>query len=380
MTVFLVYIAFIIFVIILLVVGVYFMLELRKRRVSFEKIDKETLIIKEILNKHMGYSNIKLIPEDEIEEVRKIVSNKIGLEAFINSYQEYLESDGDIDKARDYAALVVSYNTLINNRIVREKYKKSYILYLLSEFRINTDEVTDFALESLDSDSIYVRNNALRVIRNAGDVPLVLKTTETINTNKYYYNYRVLVDFLDNFNGELESLDIALLENFQIFSNRWKRLIIEHFSNKLNDNENVRQLIIEVLSKSNDKNIVIMATRYFGRIVDERAKKYILQNLESPDWEIRAISAKVISKYASQSSIDKVLEGLKDKNYYVRYNSAFSYIQMEEDENILKGLNNITDPFAKEITLYAMYASNIIDYKNYKEMTEEIEEELSLQW
>ena len=77
MTVFLVYIAFIIFVIILLVVGVYFMLELRKGRVSFEKIDKETLIIKGILNKHMGYSNIKLIPEDEIEEVRKIVSNKI---------------------------------------------------------------------------------------------------------------------------------------------------------------------------------------------------------------------------------------------------------------------------------------------------------------
>lgn len=378
MSVYLVYISFVIFVVILLVVGIYFMLALRKRRVSLEKINKQTEIIKEILNNHMGYSDIKLIPEYEIEEIRKIVSNKIGLEAFINCYQDYLEDNGDLVKVRDYAALVVSYKTLLNNKIVREKYKKSYILYLLSEFRINREEVMEFALESLDSDSIYIRNNALRVIRNTGNVPIVMKAIESISSQNHYYNYRVLVDFIDNFTGEQELLNQALVEKFPIFNNRFKRLIIEHFSNKLNDNENIRLLVLDVLSSSNDKNTLIMATRYFGRVIDERAKEYILQNLESPDWELRAISAKIISHYNSQSSRFKVMEGLKDKNYYVRYNSAFSYIDMEEEENILKYLDNITDPFAKDITLYAMYNRNIIDYKEYAEMAEKVEKELSL--
>lgn len=378
MSVYLVYISFVIFVVILLVVGIYFILALRKRRVLLEKINKQTETIKEILNNHMGYSDIKLIPEYEIEEIRKIVSNKIGLEAFINCFQDYLEDNGDLVKVRDYAALVVSYKTLLNNKIVREKYKKSYILYLLSEFRINTDEVMEFALESLDSDSIYIRNNSLRVIRNTGNVPIVMKAIESISSQNHYYNYRVLVDFIDNFTGEQELLNQALVEKFPIFNNRFKRLIIEHFSNKLNDNENIRLLVLDVLSSSNDKNTLIMATRYFGRVIDERAEEYILQNLESPDWELRAISAKIISHYNSQSSRFKIREGLKDKNYYVRYNSAFSYIDMEEEENILKYLDNITDPFAKDITLYAMYNSNIIDYKEYAEMAEKVEKELSL--
>lgn len=378
MSVYLVYISFVIFVVILLVVGIYFILALRKRRVLLEKINKQTETIKEILNNHMGYSDIKLIPEYEIEEIRKIVSNKIGLEAFINCFQDYLEDNGDLVKVRDYAALVVSYKTLLNNKIVREKYKKSYILYLLSEFRINTEEVMEFALESLDSDSIYIRNNSLRVIRNTGNVPIVMKAIESISSQNHYYNYRVLVDFIDNFTGEQELLNQALVEKFPIFNNRFKRLIIEHFSNKLNDNENIRLLVLDVLSSSNDKNTLIMATRYFGRVIDERAEEYILQNLESPDWELRAISAKIISHYNSQSSRFKILEGLKDKNYYVRYNSAFSYIDMEEEENILKYLDNITDPFAKDITLYAMYNRNIIDYKEYAEMAEKVEKELSL--
>lgn len=378
MTVYLVYISFVIFVVILLIVGIYFMLALRKRRISLEKINKKTEIIKDILNNHMGYSDIKLIPENEIEEIRKIVSNKIGLESFINCYQEYLDNNGDVIKARDYAGMVVSYKTLLNNKIVREKYKKSYILFLLSEFRINTEEVTEFALESLDSDSIYVRNNALRVIRNTGSVPLILKTIESISSQDHYYNYRVLVDFIDNFTGEQELLNQAFVENFQVFNVRFKRLIIEHFSNRLNDNENIRLLVLEVLSSSNDKNTLIMATRYFGRIIDERAKENILKNLESPEWELRAISAKIIPNYNSQISKSKVMEALKDKNYYVRYNSAFSYIEMEEEDNILNELNKITDPFAKDITLYAMYASNIIDYKEYTEMAEEVEKELSL--
>lgn len=380
MTIFLVYISFIVFVIILLVIGIYLILALRRRTLSFEKIKQKIFIIKDIFNNHMEYSNVELIPKSEIEELKRLVSNKNGLEAFIKCYHDYVEDMGDKMKAQEYASIIISYKTLLSNKIVREKYKISYILYLISEFGISTDEVSHFALESLNSDSMYVRNNSLRIIRNTGNIELVLKAILIIISQNHYYNYRVLVDFLDNFSGEKEDLNKALFENFSKFNSRFKRLVLEHFSNGLNADENIKEMVLEVLSNPSDKNILITATRYFGRIIDLRAKKIILQNLDNPQWEIRAISAKVISKYNNPDSISKVVEGLKDNNYYVRYNSAFSYIQMEEEENILNELNNMTDVFSKDITLYAMYANNIIDYEAYTIMTEKVEEELNKQW
>ena len=373
MTVYVIYMAFVIFVILLIIIGIYFMLSVNSQRRVKKRINKKTNIIREIMDRHMEYEDIEDIPVEEIEMMKKMVSRKSGLEAFYLAHESYLNGNIDPKKLREYAGEIVDYKTLMNNKIVRYKYRKSYVLYLLSQFGINTKEVGEFAIESLEKESMYVRNNALRVIRNTGDVELFLKAIKTITENKYYYNYRVLVDFIDNFNGDMEKLDRALLANIHNFNDRFKRLTIEHFANGLDDHEDIKLMVLDFLANSKDKEILILSMRYFGRIIDERAKAYLLDNIKSEDWELRAISAKIILNYNDEDTRNALLEALKDENYYVRFNSAFSYIEMEVEENIFKELDIIKDNFAKEILVYAMYLKNLINHEEYLLRKENIE-------
>lgn len=69
--------------------------------------------------------------------------------------------------------------------------------------------------------------------------------------------------------------------------------------------------------------------------------------------------------YNDKSTRKELLESLKDRNYYVRFNSAFSYIEMDKKDNIFKELNKIQDEFAKDILIYAMYLKNIIKHEEY---------------
>lgn len=373
MTVYIIYMAFIIFVVLLIIIGIYFMLSVNSQRRVRKRINKKVNIINEIIENHMQYENIEEIPDKEIEDMKKMVSHKSGLEAFYISYEDYLQQNKNNDKITEYAGEVVNYKILLNNKIVRYKYRTSYILYLISQFGINTEEVQEFAIESLENDSMYVRNNALRLIRNTGNVKLFLKAIETIIEKNHYYNYRVLVDSIDNFKGDMDLLDKALLENIHKFNNRFKRLTIEHFANGMKDEEEIRLMVLDFLANSEDKEIMILAMRYFGRIIDERAKPYILKNLKSEDWEIRAISAKIISNYKDEYSRSGLLENLKDRNYYVRFNSAFSYIEMDEEESVFKELDSITDNFAKDILVYAMYLKSMINHEEYLERLKDTE-------
>lgn len=181
---------------------------------------------------------------------------------------------------------------------------------MLSEFQINTDEIEEFALNSLNQNSIYVRNNALRVIQNTGNTSIILRAIEKINTSRYYFNYKILVDFIDSFKGDMKILNKSLLSALDSYNLRLQRVIIDHFTNCRYDEESARDKILQYIFGSHNKELVIAATRYFEKIIDQRAANYILENMDSKDWEIRAISSKVISKYESILAKEKLKKTL----------------------------------------------------------------------
>lgn len=218
MGVYIVYISFVTFVIMLLIVSFYFINSLIVNRFLKRKIAKEVLKIKEVMKRHLQED--KNISNDEIEKLRKLALNKVGLQAFYICYKDYINENGYDEKIRDYAGKVISYKTLLKNRIVRERYRRSYILYMLSEFQINTDEIEEFALNSLNQNSIYVRNNALRVIQNTGNTSIILRAIEKINTSRYYFNYKILVDFIDSFKGDMKILNKSLLSALDSYNLR----------------------------------------------------------------------------------------------------------------------------------------------------------------
>lgn len=368
MTVYVIYITFIVFVILLILVGIYFLTLLRYEKVQNKKIEKIVVKLKDIMEKHLNYEDLNDIPKEEIKYLQKITSNKVGLQGFLICYKNCLDKNEDYERIREYANKILSYKTLLNNRIVRNKYRQSYILYLLAEFGINTEEVKEFAINSLNKKPIYVRNNALRLIQNSSNVPLVLQTLDVIDNSEYYFNDKILVDFLDGFMGDKELLKQQLLSNIDRYSNRLKKIIIEYFSNNDIDDEEVKLKVLYYLVNSKDKELLIASTKYFEKVFDDMALIYIIKNLNSPDWELRAVSASILGKYKNEDVKHALFEALKDENYFVRFNSVFSYIDMENEEVLKDLIDKIEDDCAREMLIYAMQSKNIISYEEYKTM------------
>jgi uncharacterized protein (UPF0297 family) len=315
-------------------------------------------------------SNDKGMNEEDIEQIKKISSTKLGLRAFYLAYKDYINNNGYDFVIKEYINRIISYEKIRKNSIVRDKYKKSYILYLLSEFRIDSEKTRQISLQSLQDDSIYIRNNSLKLIQNIGDVELALQAINIINNTEKYFNEKILLDFLDNFKGDIDILDKKLLDILGNYNIKLKTKIIEHYSNRKNDSLEIRDSMLNYISTSDNKDVIISSTRYFKRVIDNRVANILNKNLKNEHWEVRAISAKVISKYPNKKAIDILKQTIGDNNYFVRYNSAFSLISMEEKDQIMEELLNHHDRFAKYILAYVMFVNNIIDfesYNNYKE-------------
>jgi HEAT repeat protein len=307
------------------------------------------------------------IPQTFIDSLKKLSLNRLGLEAFTSFYIEEAERVNYSDEICDFAARVIDYDTLVKANIVRNQYRSSYILFLLSRYRVKNDESKALALKSLDDKSMYVRNNALFVIKNTGDTEAVISALKIIGEEKRYFNNKMIIDFFDTFRGDYTELNLLLVQNFDKFSLFIKRLIPAHFMNQRDDSEPVRSLILSCLSDS-DKELIIAATKYFGWVNDKRATELIMKNISHSEWEIRALSARISQRgYTVPGIIDALRVGLSDRNWYVRQNCAFAYVAAVNGERksiqpIIEG----SDRYAREVILYVMFTKGILEYDLYQ--------------
>ena len=136
----------------------------------------------------------------------------------------------------------------------------------------------------------------------------------------------------------------------------------------MNDEPKIRGKLLSFLQHDKDKELVIVSTRYFSKIIEPLAKSKIMANLASDDWEVRAISAKVIAQYPGEETIDQLRVTLTDENYYVRYNSAHSFLKLADNETVIEEALTNSDPFARDILLYLMNIEGIISIEKYEEL------------
>lgn len=371
MSIIIIYISFTSLICILAIISTYFISSLISRRAHQRRLNQRVLEVGSLFDRQMEYQNPDDIPPDEIKKIKKLVLTRLGLEAFTQYYTEYAQRNGYNEKLRRYAGQVVDYKTLLKNSIVRDQYRISYILYLLSEYRIHSPEVDVLALRSLKDKSLYTRSNALRVIKNTEDVELMIEALKTVSSGEHYFNGKMIIDFCDTFAGNRKELTDALLGHFDSFSPFVRQLLLTHFTNQKISEQPVRRKMLICLG-SEDKELIIGASKYFGWVNDPKAGSEILRNLTHPDWEVRAISARVSQRgYGSPEMLDALERCLSDRNWYVRLNSAFAFISMVNDQDRIRRIVDGTDRYAREITLYVMFDKNLIDYKQYIEMTKE---------
>ena len=359
----LVYIFFIAFLIVLILLGSYFIISLIHEDYSQKMTDNLEM---KVYNLILNIMNPKTKDVgDDIISLKKHFKEKRGVQAFYQAYLRYINTYGSSVDFKALVEAVVDHKTIINSDVVKKTYSKSYTLHLIAEFNLDNEDTTSFATDSLDSKSLYVRNNALRVIQNQKSVDCLLKAICRINTNPKIYNRRLVIDVLDNFKGPSNSLDMALVKKLDNYSVALVSIIAEHLSNVKNEQIIVKDKLLEILKNPNDSEVLIKTIRYFSRVYDLRSKPLIMDYLSSENWSVRVVSAHTLAFYADKEVVSKLKNRVKDVNYYVRKNSALSLIEILDKKELFELTRNINDTYASNSLIYAMELKNIEGYKEY---------------
>ena len=358
-----IYIMFVAMACVLSVVGAYFIKSLFFRKLRERKINKVLRFMGPHFALHMSEFYIDDAPELGLD-INKMMSAPYALEAFARCYGEYAAKNGYTEKARQYASKYVEYAALLKCRTVRNKYRTSFILRMLAEYRINTAEANSLAFRNLSSKSLYARESALAVIGNAGDPRLVARALNEVSGGPHYYSEKLLVDFLDAFAGAKSDLSKALLEGFDSFGIEAKRIVAVYFANCKDGSASVRGLMLSCAG-SLDMELAIRAIRYFGWVTDPAAAGPIIKGLDHEYWEIRAVSARVCKYgYGGPEALEAVGRRIYDQNWHVSVNSAYAFTALAD----AAGINKIVcggDRQAGEIVMYVMLARGMIDYGQY---------------
>ncbi len=351
------------------------------------------------------YMLIKEVLEKKKEKKRKKLKDTFGVEVqrhieMLKANKKLSKMDIDFIKSKinkkNYFAvfndMVIQSNKYKENEIYIKKYisyfeeeilkiikkygkkddiEKTFIVNLLGEYGLNNYEINQFLFNCLNTKSIYLRVETLKAFSRIGNITNLLKVLEFISNKEEYVHSKILIDVLDNFNGDFDTLDKNLLLKFDIFNDNIQKDIIEHFRNR-----NVvlaKEKIMDILKdESLDKEVRISAIKYFSKIHYNHAKIEIKNLLNHKVWEYRAISASTLGKYKENDVIESLLDSITDYNWYVRYNSAISLLSFNES-NIIDRVIEKNDKYSIDILFYAMLNKGKISYEDYLEKTGKLE-------
>ncbi|HHD2745377.1 TPA: PBS lyase, partial [Clostridium perfringens] len=234
-------------------------------------------------------------------------------------------------------------------------------------YKIDSFKIQNFLMECLNDKSIYVRYNALNSIANIGKGDKFIEALIYMSKNRIYINNKVFIEIIDKFKNSHE-INKELARILNELNTKMQCLIINSFSK--NKNDFFKEILLMKLKVESNREVRISIIKYFEENYYDEAYVELIKLLASKWWEERAIAAKSLSKYYSFEVENSLKKSLKDKNWYVRLNSASSILENNCTEEIIEEVLNQEDMYAKEILLYVLQKKNNTLYNkilNYKE-------------
>ncbi|WP_434796972.1 HEAT repeat domain-containing protein [Terrisporobacter vanillatitrophus] len=313
----------------------------------------------------------KSLSKMDIKYVDDNLRKKYYIKSFINAITEFNNDKENYKFTKIYMSnFEVFIEKFINKNNKKDEAIKVYCAVVLGEFKLSNYKINNFLIKSLNTKSIYLRVSSLEAISKIGNLNYFLEGIKYISDSNHYINNKIFIDVLNQFGGDQYLINKELMKNFDSFNTNFKKDIIEHFKN--NKIEYVKNNLIEILkSQSYGKEVKISIIKYFSVVNYEQAQEEIIKILKEYDWEYRAICASALSSYKSAKSIKSLLEGITDKNWYVRYNSAMSLLEF--DENIVEKALLKDDKYSRDVLFYAMFMKNKISFNEYIDKSKKLE-------
>lgn len=337
-----------------------------------KKVEKTKKQIKgEILKQLNCIKSDEAISKMDIASIREKLKQKHYIRAFNAILKEFNKDKNNHKYIKIY---MENFEDIITINVKKYRKKdnilKTYLATLLGEYRISNYEISEFLLECINTKSIYLRISALESIARIGNISTFKRAIEYISKENKYINNKVFTDILNQFGGDKYYLDKYLINNLKNFSENIQKVVIEHFKN--NKTDFVKEDLLNYLNDNMNKEVSISIIKYFSVIKYEKSKEKIIELLNNKDWEFRAVCATALKNYKCKESKNALTKSIKDKNWYVRYNSAITILEFLDDD-LINSILYENDKYAKDILFYAMFINDKISYDDYLEESGKVE-------
>ncbi|GAA0862121.1 HEAT repeat domain-containing protein [Paraclostridium tenue] len=337
-----------------------------------KKVEKTKKQIKgEILKQLNCIKSDEAISKMDIASIREKLKQKHYIRAFNAILKEFNKDKNNHKYIKIY---MENFEDIITINVKKYRKKdnilKTYLATLLGEYRISNYEISEFLLECINTKSIYLRISALESIARIGNISTFKRAIEYISKENKYINNKVFTDILNQFGGDKYYLDKYLINNLKNFSENIQKVVIEHFKN--NKTDFVKEDLLNYLNDNMNKEVSISIIKYFSVIKYEKSKEKIIELLNNKDWEFRAVCATALKNYKCKESKNALTKSIKDKNWYVRYNSAITILEFSDDD-LINSILYENDKYAKDILFYAMFINDKISYDDYLEESGKVE-------
>ena len=242
----------------------------------------------------------------------------------------------------------------------------AYFPYVIHKYKVFRDQpiglVMDIMLGLVRSPSLYVRENALQAIYSIGSVECTMNALWILNESTYYHHPKMITDGLLNFSGDTKKLGEQLWEQFDRFSTRMQRVIVDYFRFSSPDHQ---ERILELLTSHGvDDEVAYSCIRYLGKYAYPPAYPVltdIVEKYQHDQWIYTSITASALSGYPGDRTVAILKELLHSPNWHVRFNASQSLMALGLYYTDMIDVFEGRDRYASEIMRYRF------DQKNMKE-------------
>ena len=285
----------------------------------FIKIVRQVIEDRTVTEAHCKYLSHKL----------KKINNLMAFDKTLEKL--YAQNPEQIKTYVEQLLPVFTYLTLEYKK--KNEIQAAYFPYIIHKYQIFRGQpiriVMDTLLELVYSPSLYVRENALQAIYSIGSVDSTIKALWILNESNHYHNPKMITDGLLNFSGDTKKLGEQLWEQFDRFSTRMQRVIVDYF--RFSSPDHKERILALLTSQGVDDEIAYSCIRYLGKFAYPPAYPVltgIIEKCQHNQWIYTAITASALTNYPGDRTMDILKELLHNQNWHVRFNASQSLMAL----------------------------------------------------
>lgn len=248
--------------------------------------------------------------------------------------------------------------------------ESAYFAYLISKYRIcsktNDNQITDLMFTLLNNESLYCRENALRVFYVLGNVDYVVKAIHIVDDKKYFHHSKLITDGLLKFEGNYGELIEKFLYDFDTFSISMRVTILNYI--RYQTNGGYEEIMLNILNdESQNDEIRLAALKYFKKVKYDKAYSTLVSCMDEnrvSQIDFTIVGALTLINYPSENTLNILKNALKSNYWYVRSNASLAIEKIGATQSDLQDVLNGNDEYAKEIIKYRLEQRNIDEQLN----------------